>query len=96
MMTRISPYLWQNVVVEIGFRHHFLLHGILAVAATHKASIYPSEREDLMVQAASHIEIGLRDFRKCLEDTVPATCVPVFVMAGVLSVRFAMGMASCV
>lgn len=82
-----SPYMWQNVVVELGFRHHFLLHGILAIAATHKASIYPSERDDLLVQSAAHIEIGLDTFRKCLESPLPATCVPVFLMAGLLSVQ---------
>lgn len=87
MTSQDSLYLWQNVVVELGFQHHFLLHGILAVAATHKASIFPSERDDLLVQSASHIEIGLRTFRTCLEIPLPATCVPVFVMAGLLSVQ---------
>lgn len=82
-----SIYMWQNVVVELGFRHHFLLHGILAVAATHKAGIFPSERDDLLLQSASHIEIGLRTFRTCLETPLPATCVPVFVMAGLLSIQ---------
>lgn len=82
-----SAYMWQNVVVELGFRHHFLLHGILAVAAIHKASIYPSEQDELLVQSAAHIEIGLRTFRKCLESPLPATCVPVFLMAGLLSVQ---------
>lgn len=79
--------MWQNVVVDIGFRHHFLLHGILAVAATHKATVFPSEQEDLLVQSAAHMDIGLRAFRKCLESPLPAVCVPVFLMAGLLSVH---------
>ncbi|CZT25681.1 uncharacterized protein RCC_11350 [Ramularia collo-cygni] len=80
-------YLWQNVVVELGFRHHFLLRGILAVAAIHKVSVIDAEREELLVQSASHLESGLRSFRKCLESPVPATSVPVFLMAGLMAVH---------
>lgn len=87
MTAQDSQYMWQNVVVEVGFRHHFLLHGILAVAATHKASVFPSEQEELLLQSASHIEIGLQTFRKCLESPLPILSVPVFLFAGLLSVQ---------
>jgi hypothetical protein len=82
-----AAHLWQNIIVDMSFHHHFLLHGILAVAAVHKATIFPAERESLITQSASHISIAITSFKDLLEAPLPATCVPVFVMAGLISIH---------
>ncbi|KJX94177.1 C6 zinc finger domain-containing protein [Zymoseptoria brevis] len=82
-----ASHLWQIVIVDMAFNHHFLLHGILAVAAIHKATIFSAEREALITQSSSHIGIAIASFRHLLATPVPATCVPVFLMAGLLSIH---------
>lgn len=32
--------IWQTKMVEVGFKHHFVLHGILAVAAIHRGELH--------------------------------------------------------
>jgi hypothetical protein len=87
-----GAHIWQSVMVDIGFRHHFLLHSILAVAAVHKAIIFPAERDELITQSSAHIDIAITSFRDLLESPLPATCVPVFLTAGLLSIH-SLGMA---
>jgi len=64
--------LWQKTVVELGFRHPFLLHGILAIAALHLAvtTIDPGVgRQHLVRSSSAHINVALGQFRKLLDDT---------------------------
>ena len=50
-----SDSVWQNFVVELGFQHQFVLDSVLAVAAVHRASLYPAESPSLVEQAGSHM-----------------------------------------
>lgn len=80
-------YLWQSTMVDLGFRHHYLLHGILAVSAVHKATIYPTESESLLVQSTHHINLSLRQFTALLSSPDPTTCVPMFATSSMLAVH---------
>jgi hypothetical protein len=77
--------LWQNAMIELGFEHPFLLHGILALSAIHKASVLlPSQRQDLLQQADLHISQALPEFRRHLGAPNDEAAIPMFVLSSVL------------
>lgn len=77
--------LWQNQMVELGFEHPFLLHGLLALSAVHKASsASPPDRQSLLLQADSHISRALGTYRRLLEAPTVATAVPMFALSSTL------------
>ncbi|KAF6832934.1 hypothetical protein CPLU01_05883 [Colletotrichum plurivorum] len=61
-------HLWRVTTVEIGYRCSFVMHGILTMAALHKAYLLPSERDEYLDLAASHQNAGLEGFRAALPD----------------------------
>jgi hypothetical protein len=77
--------IWQNEMVELGFEHPFLLHGILALSAIHKASFFlPAERQGLLHQADAHISQALEAMRRHLQSPSEETAIPMFVLSSVL------------
>lgn len=77
--------LWQNALIELGFEYPFLLHGILALSASHKASfLLPAQRQDLLQQADLHISQALPEFRSHLGDPNDDAAIPMFVLSSVL------------
>ncbi|KAF2171745.1 hypothetical protein M409DRAFT_17980 [Zasmidium cellare ATCC 36951] len=84
--------IWQVKMVEMGFRHPFVLHGILAVAAIHRAGIYPAESEELTMQSSSHMDVAISGLRYQIEHPDPAAATAVFALSGVLVIH-SLGMA---
>lgn len=77
--------LWQNALIELGFEYPFLLHGILALSACHKASfLLPAQRQDLLQQADMHISQALPEFRSHLGAPNDDVAIPMFVLSSVL------------
>jgi hypothetical protein len=77
--------MWQTRIIELGFEHTFLLHGILALSAVHKASfLLPGDRQDLLQQADIHISQALNTMRRHLEVPSDETAIPMFVLSSVL------------
>ncbi|KAL5114872.1 hypothetical protein ACEQ8H_007250 [Pleosporales sp. CAS-2024a] len=77
--------VWQCAMVELGFEHPFLLHGILALSAVHKASfLLPGDRQALLHQADAHISEALDALRKHLKVPSKETAIPMFVLSSVL------------
>ncbi|KAK4496136.1 hypothetical protein PRZ48_012115 [Zasmidium cellare] len=74
----------QTSIPELSFRHPFLLRGLLATAAIHRATIHPDEFDDLILRSSRHMDIALSIFREHLTRPDPATCVPVFALACLL------------
>ncbi|CCF36956.1 C6 zinc finger protein [Colletotrichum higginsianum] len=58
--------VWRTVVPEMGYEHPFVLDGILAVAAIHKAHLLPLQREKYLDIAAYYQTRGLGGFRSAL------------------------------
>jgi hypothetical protein len=80
-----SGELYAPGLIELGFEHPFLLHGILALSAAHLASFrLPAERQDLLLNADSHISLALETYRRNLEAPNAETAVPMFVLSSVL------------
>lgn len=70
---------WRTVVPQMGYEYPFVLHGILAVSAIHKAHLLPVQREKYLDMAAYHQTRGLEGFRTALlyigdTDWQPSFC----------------------
>lgn len=76
---------WMTSHVEIALDHPFLLRGILAVAAVHKALTDPrGDKNNLLYLADCHISKALTIYRQKLEQQNPETAVPMFVLSTIL------------
>ncbi|KAK4503050.1 hypothetical protein PRZ48_006477 [Zasmidium cellare] len=84
--------IWRVEMVEVGFRHPFVLHGILAVAAIHRAGLYPTESEELTMQSSTHMDVAISELRRQIEHPDPAAATAVFALSGVLVIH-SLGMA---
>ena len=60
--------VYQTYVVKLGFKFPFLLHSILAVAAIHLGRLYYTLRDEYLVQAQSHYDAALSQFRSEITD----------------------------
>jgi len=58
--------VWQEHAVKLGFKHHFLLRGILAISAFHLGFLYPDRKDEYAMIGSSHQSIGLAEFQATL------------------------------
>jgi hypothetical protein len=63
--------LWQYIVPQLAFKHDFLLHGILALAALHLSRTQPERKDALCSDASSHYDIALASFRRAMTNVNP-------------------------
>lgn len=61
-------YVWRVVFPQEGYRHPFVMHGLLSLAALHKAYLFPSKRQEYLTLGAAHHALGLERFRALLCD----------------------------
>ncbi|KAM6506905.1 hypothetical protein FALCPG4_018723 [Fusarium falciforme] len=55
---------WQKIFPQIAFRHAFVMHGILGLAALHLAFRQSADRDRLLLIAAHHHNIALQGFQE--------------------------------
>lgn len=70
--------LWRHQLPRLAFRHHSLLHIILAIAAVHLARSQPSRSVGLLNRADSHIAIGLRQVTYALRHVNEHNCAQLY------------------
>ena len=76
---------WQLDCVDIALDFPFLLRGLLALAAIHKTAYDPqSNRQDLLLQADTHMSNALETYRKNLEHPKEETAVAMFLLSVVI------------
>lgn len=56
-------YTWRVIVPTEGYSNEFVMHAILAIAAIHRASLFPSRRSMYLECSDYHQACGLRTFR---------------------------------
>ncbi|KAG6355124.1 hypothetical protein INS49_004205 [Diaporthe citri] len=61
-------YVWRVVFPQEGYRHPFVMHGLLSLAALHRAYLFPSRRLEFLNLGASHHALGLERLRALLSD----------------------------
>lgn len=77
-------YVWRIIFPEIAYDSPFLMHGILTLAALHKAHLVPSERERYIELATSHQNTGLAGFRALLHTVNDGNWKPFFCFASLV------------
>jgi hypothetical protein len=72
--------LWQDHLIRLGFKHDFLLRGILAVAAYHKVYLAASDDdcESYALLASRHQEVALSSFQHALAHVDESNCHALF------------------
>ena len=61
--SRLSTHvIWRDAVFKEAFRHEWLLNGIMATAALHKASMLPESSEDYAKVALAHQNAALNGY----------------------------------
>jgi hypothetical protein len=69
----------------VAFEHPFLLHGLLALAAMHKATETPqADIPSLLAQADAHMSCCLAPYQRSLENLTLETSLPSFLLSCVL------------
>jgi hypothetical protein len=70
--------LWQEHAIKLGFKHDFLLRGILAVSAYHMGAHRPEIKEDMDLVASNHQTLALASFQETLADVNESNCHALF------------------
>lgn len=78
--------LWQVHAVKLGFKHHFLLRGILAVSAFHMAHAHPDRKAEYTLIGTTHQTIGLSEFQETLAHVDESNCHALFAFSCLLIV----------
>lgn len=74
-------YVWRVVVPQEGYDNPFVLHGILAVAAVHKAQLVPSARQTYLNLGTYYQSVGLEAFRTVMQSVDKDSWKPFFFFA---------------
>ncbi|KAI3572436.1 hypothetical protein IWW34DRAFT_762275 [Fusarium oxysporum f. sp. albedinis] len=78
-------YVWKTVIPEEGYNNPFVMHGLLALSAAHKAHLLPSERETYLSVSAYHQSLGLEAFRPLLPEISRDNWKPMFCYASIVA-----------
>lgn len=76
--------VWRNIIPREGYRHSFIMHGILASAATHKAYLFPYNRKTYLNLATYHQTVGSEGFRSALQANHSENTMALFAFAGLM------------
>ncbi|KAK7460228.1 hypothetical protein Landi51_00476 [Colletotrichum acutatum] len=77
-------HVWRVTMPEIGYDCPFVMHGILTIAALHKAYLIPSARDKYLELATSHQTAGLEGFRTQLHTVNDTNWKPFFCFASLV------------
>ncbi|KAI2469446.1 hypothetical protein F4781DRAFT_394089 [Annulohypoxylon bovei var. microspora] len=78
-------YVWRVTIPEIAYQNPFVMRGILAVAAVHKAYLLPNRRSSYLDLAAYHQMRGLEAFRAAIHDLSDENWKPCFCFASIIA-----------
>lgn len=82
-----SRHAWRVIVPIEGYANKYLMHGILALAALHRAYLYPAQKEKYIKASSYHQAAGLKDFRELISSPIdPNNWQPVFCFASMITV----------
>ncbi|OHE96014.1 hypothetical protein CORC01_08707 [Colletotrichum orchidophilum] len=76
--------VWRVTIPEIGYDCPFVMHGILTIAALHKAYLIPSARDKYLDLATSHQNAGIEGFRAQLPTVDDTDWKPLFCFASLV------------
>ena len=77
-------HVWRFIFPQEGYAHAFVTHGVLSLAALHKAHLLPSKRHIYLARSAYHHAIGQKDFRALLFNVTDENWRPVYCFAAIV------------
>lgn len=78
--------LWQKHAVELGFKHDFLLRGLLAVSALHQSYLKPHLKTEFDLKASTHQSIAIHSFQEALGNVNETNCHALFAFSCIIIV----------
>lgn len=78
--------VWTTIVPEIAFLHPFLLHGLLAITALHRARLQSDPTSSLWAEASFHHQNALSLFRSALSNVTIENCDACFAFSSILAI----------
>jgi hypothetical protein len=83
-----ARHVWKVVIPTEGYANKYVMHGILAIAAIHRAYLYPANKDKYTKASAYHLAAGLKDFRELISSPIdPNNWQPVFCFASMISMH---------
>ncbi|EXL94485.1 hypothetical protein NOF04DRAFT_11450 [Fusarium oxysporum II5] len=79
-----ARHVWRVIFPQEGYVHEYLMHGILSLAALHKAFLIPSQRDIYLTQSSFHHSIGQKTFTALLNNVTSANWQPIFSFATIV------------
>ncbi len=76
--------IWQRLAPEEAFKHRFLLYGILAISALHKAYMDPESASRNTLLATQHYTTAIGLFRPVINDIRADNAVAAFMLSGLV------------
>lgn len=77
--------MWSSITPRVGYEHHFIMHGVLAISSLHKAYVTPSQSDLYLDLAAYHQVAGSEGFRTALMSVTTENWRSVFCFANIQS-----------
>ncbi|KAH7129978.1 hypothetical protein B0J13DRAFT_452073 [Dactylonectria estremocensis] len=81
---RELQYVWRVVIPREGYRHPFVMHGILAIAAAHKAYLVPNNRKINLALSDYYQTVGSEGFRHTLQHNSSEARSALFCFASIV------------
>ncbi|RKK08004.1 hypothetical protein BFJ63_vAg3484 [Fusarium oxysporum f. sp. narcissi] len=78
--------VWKNAIPQQGYDHPFVMHGIMAISALHKAYLLYDKADTYLTLSAYHYTRGQAEFRRNLLAVTEGNCKPVFCFSLILIV----------
>lgn len=78
--------LWQTHAVNLGFKHDFLLRGLLAVSAFHQSHLNPTKKKDFDLKAGAHQSMAIVSFQETLSNVSESNCHALFAFSCIIIV----------
>ncbi|KAJ5082707.1 hypothetical protein N7532_011750 [Penicillium argentinense] len=86
-----ARHVWRVVIPMEGYVNKYVMHGLLAIAALHKAYLYSAQKTKYSKAAAHHLAVGLKEFRELVAAPIDSSnWQPVFCFASMISVHLSM------
>lgn len=73
--------LWQHHAPGLGFKHDFLLRGILAVSALHQSYLLPHRKMEFDLKASTHQGLALSNYQEILGHVDQTNCHALFLFS---------------
>ncbi|KAI5459415.1 hypothetical protein BGZ63DRAFT_360577 [Mariannaea sp. PMI_226] len=77
-------HVWRICIPRVGYQYPFVMHGVLAVSAAHKAYLMPNNRKTYLALSDYHQTVGSEGFRSELQNIRPEIGMPLFSFASVV------------